>query len=155
VRVESFTDPPESLLRYREWQLSLGEMPRTAWKVAAGRVHGQGLIASFEGLCDCDAAARLRGARIEVARALMPATRRREHYQVDLIGLVVTNEAGIKLGTVREFVDSPGGTVMVVSGKLNYWIPAVPEYLLKVELEAGVVRVRWPEADEPDFDGHG
>jgi len=150
VRIESFTDPVERLLEYRELQLSVGDKPRTVWKVAEGRIHGQGLIARFEGLLDCDAAATLRGAKIEVARAQLPATRQREHYQVDLIGLRVTNEQGADLGVVREFVESPGQTLMVVAGGRNHWIPAVREHLLKVDFEAGVVRVDW--ADEPDGD---
>lgn len=147
VRIESFTDPVEGLLDYRTWHLSRGAGERTAWKVLEGKVHGKGLIARLDGVADCDAAARLRGSKIEVPRAELPPTRRREHYQIDLIGLKATNEEGIELGVVREFVAAPGQTLMVVVGEREYWIPAVREHLLKVDRDAGVLKVRWPDAD--------
>jgi len=144
VRVESFTDPIESLLGYRVWQLSRSADERAAWKVLEGKTHGKGLIVRLEGVPDCDGAARLRGARIEVPRADLPPTRRREHYQIDLIGLKATNEEGIELGVVSEFVAAPEQTLMVVIGQREYWIPAVPEHLLKVSWDTGELRVRWP-----------
>ena len=33
---------------------------------------------------------------------------------------------------------------MVVTGNSDYWIPAIPQYLRRVDLEGRVVVVDWP-----------
>ena len=39
---------------------------------------------------------------------------------------------------------------MVVQGESEYWIPAVPRHLSKVDLAAGLILVDWPvQAAEP------
>jgi ribosomal 30S subunit maturation factor RimM len=51
------------------------------------------------------------------------------------------------------FVETPGGTVMVVreaNGK-ERWVPATREHLQKVDIAAGQITVDWPaELDEVD-----
>ena len=102
-------------------------------------------MARLEGIEDRDRAAALRGAVIEVDRAELPPTGEREYYQADLIGLPVRNLEGAALGKVGYFADTPVGPMMVVQGTREYWIPAIPEHLAKVDLAAGLVLVDWPE----------
>ncbi len=154
VHVQSFTDPPEKLLKYRDWIIKRARAEATAMKVAEGREHGGGLVARLEGIEDRDRAATLKGAAIRVARSALPKLRKREFYQADLIGLAVSNVEGAALGTVAHFVDTPGGTVMVVRGAAGneHWVPATRERLRKVDLAAGHVIVDWPaelEESEP------
>jgi 16S rRNA processing protein RimM len=118
--------------------------------VAEGRPQGDRLVARLEGVEDRDAASVLTGAVIEVQRAEMPPPGKRQYYQADLIGLVVRNVEGVQLGNVVQFVDAPAGPVMVVrdtEGR-EHWVLATPEYLRKVEIDAGQVLVDWPV--EPD-----
>jgi 16S rRNA processing protein RimM len=102
------------------------------------------VVARLEGIEDRDQAAALRGAVIEVDRAELPPTGEREYYQADLIGLPVRNLEGIDLGKVDYFVDTPTGPMMVVKGEGQYWVPAVPKHLSKVDLAAGLILVDWP-----------
>jgi 16S rRNA processing protein RimM len=81
---------------------------------------------------------------IEVARVELPPTGEREYYQADLLSLMVRNLDGAELGKVGYFVDTPTGPMMVVKGEREYWIPAVPKHLSKVDLAAGLILVDWP-----------
>ncbi|HEY6823416.1 MAG TPA: hypothetical protein VI195_03180, partial [Steroidobacteraceae bacterium] len=72
VHVDSYTDPPQGLLQYREWALRLGSGARITRRVADGRGHGAGLVAQLEGVTDRSGAAALTGAIIEVERAALP-----------------------------------------------------------------------------------
>lgn len=149
VHVQSFTNPPEKLLKYRSWSLSVrGEA--TTHEVVEGRLQGNGVVARLEGIEDRDKAALLQGSIISVARSLLPKLRKREFYQADLVGLGVTNLEGVALGEVSHFVETPGGDVMVVRGEAGHehWVPATKAHLAKVDLAAGQVVVDWPAALE-------
>ena len=168
VHVQSFTSPPEKLLKYRSWLLSAAHVERVrsvqaagaaaeqgsaasdgarpVFQVVEGRVQGNGLVARLEGIEDRDQAARLQGSIINVPRSALPKLRKREFYQVDLIGLRVSNVEGVALGEVSHFVETPGGDVMVVPGEAGqeHWVPATKAHLSKVDLAAGTVVVDWP-----------
>jgi 16S rRNA processing protein RimM len=101
-------------------------------------------VARLEGVVDRDAAARLRGAMIEVERSALPPPGQREYYRGDLIGFTVRNLEGVELGRLDHFVEGTGTAMMVVAGTSEYWIPAIPQYLRKVDLERRGLSVDWP-----------
>jgi len=144
VHVDSYTDPPDGILEYRQWMLRLGSGERVSHRIAEGHPHSDRIVARLEGIDDRDRAAALTGAVIEVDRAELPPTGEREYYQADLIGLPVRNLEGVALGKVDSFVESPTGPMMIVKGEREYWIPAVPQHLKKVDLAAGSIEVDWP-----------
>ncbi|HVW68706.1 MAG TPA: ribosome maturation factor RimM [Steroidobacteraceae bacterium] len=147
VHVDSYTDPPDGILGYRQWALRLGSGERITHRLLEGRPHSDRLVARLEGIEDRDRAGVLRGAVIEVDRAELPPTREREYYQADLIGLIVRNLEGAELGKVAHFVDSPTGPMMVVRGTREHWVPAIPRHLTKVDLATGSILVDWPADD--------
>jgi 16S rRNA processing protein RimM len=144
VRVRSFTEPPEELLRLGRWSLRVGEQGRLERRVLEGRRHGSSLVARLEGVEGRSAAAALRGAAIEVVRDALPPPGDRQFYQVDLIGLTVSNLEGIELGRVLHFLEAPGNAVMVVRGEREHWVPATPRHVRSVDLAAGRIVVDWP-----------
>ena len=82
----------------------------------------------------------------EVQRADLPPPGKRQHYRADLVGLAVRNLEGVEMGRVAQFVDAPTGPVMVVKdveGR-EHWVLATPQYLRKVEVDAGLILVDWP-----------
>jgi 16S rRNA processing protein RimM len=144
VHVESFTDPPEQLLSYRRWNLRRGSDEPTKREMLEGREHVRGVIVRLEGIEDRDAAALLQGCNVLVARGEMPPLKERQYFQADLMGLEVTNLQGARLGVVAYFAPTPAGMTMVVSRPQgNHWIPATPQFLRKVDLDAGKVLVDW------------
>ncbi len=145
VHVQSFTNPPEKLLKYRSWSLNA-----VAYEVMEGRLHGSNVVARLEGIEDRDKAALLQGSMVSVPRSVLPKLRKREFYQADLVGLGVANLEGVALGKISHFVETPGGDVMIVRSGAGqeHWVPATKEHLSKVDLEAGTVVVDWPAALE-------
>jgi 16S rRNA processing protein RimM len=146
LHVDSYTDPPDGLLRYREWALRLATGERVTRRVATGRGHGRGLVAQLEGVASREGAARLTGAIVEVERAALPPAGEHEYYRADLVGLAVSNLEGVALGMVSHFVDTPGGAVMVAKepdGK-EHWVLASPKHLRTVDLVQRTIVVDWP-----------
>ena len=145
LRVQSFTDPPEGLLKFRRWSVRLGGAERVEHRLVEGQLQGRGLVVRLEGIGDRDAAARLTGGTIEVGRHELPPAGERQFYRADLVGLKVRNVEGVELGVVEYFVDAPTGAVMVVRGEREHWVPATPQYLRNVDLGAGWIVVDWPD----------
>jgi 16S rRNA processing protein RimM len=144
MHIQSFTEPPEGLLDYPVWGLRLGPGAQTGYRLVEGRIQGRGLVARLEGVADRDAAALLRGALIEVRRSELPPPGKREYYRADLVGFVVRNLEGVELGRLDHFVEGVASAMMVVAGMQEYWIPAIPQYLRKVDLEGRTLSVDWP-----------
>ncbi len=123
---------------------------------ASGRSGGQ-LTAKLSGVNDRDQAGVLRGAQIGVPRSELPQRDDKDFYRADLIGCEVVNLAGRYLGKVQHFVETPAQVLMVVRGgdaaagvatpgEKEYWVPAVPQHLRRVDLQARRVVVDWDDA---------
>lgn len=145
LHVESFTEPLEALLNYRNWTLCRGG-ERVEHVLEAGRLQGRELVVRLRGIEDRRAAQQLVGMMIEVARSALPPAGAREYYRADLIGLAVSNREGVELGVLAHFIDSAAGAVMVIrdAAAVERWVPASPEYLWAVDLAAGRIVVNWP-----------
>jgi ribosomal 30S subunit maturation factor RimM len=76
----------------------------------------------------------------------LPQRNDKDFYRADLIGCEVQNLAGVRLGQVQHFVETPGQALMVVRGDEEYWVPAVPRHLRRVDLGARLLVVDWDEA---------
>ncbi len=145
VKVRSYTDPPERILEHRTPQLRLGSELRGVHIEATGRSGGQ-LTVKYAGIGDRDVAQSLRGAAILVPRSELPQRKANDYYRADLLGLEVENLAGVRLGVIQHFVETPGQVLMVVRGEREHWVPAVPKHLKKVDLDGRRVVVDWPDA---------
>jgi 16S rRNA processing protein RimM len=144
VHFESWTEPPAAALAYRNLRLQ-GRPGAAGVRVAELREHGRSFVVRFEGVETVEAAATLTSATVEVPRAELPAPAAGEHYQADLLGLRVRNLEGAELGVLDHIVEAPGNPVMVVVGAREHWVPLTPRHLHRVEAEAGVIWVDWPD----------
>jgi 16S rRNA processing protein RimM len=139
VRLRSYTDPPEGVLRYRSWLIGGRE-----WRVVEGRGQGDTVVASLEGLQDRDAAAALRGATIEVSRSALPKPRRGEFYWTDVLGSEVVSTTGAMLGTLQSVTSNGAQDVMVVAGEVERLIPFVVGPIVQhVDPVAKKITVEW------------
>ena len=145
VKLRSFTDPPHRLLQHRSLQVGRGDSWATHRIEASGR-SGGALTVKLSGVNDRDQAQALRGAQVCVPRSELPQRDDKDFYRADLIGCDVVNLAGAVLGTVAHFVETPAQVLMVVRGDHEYWVPAVPQHLRRVDLQARRVVVDWDEA---------
>jgi len=144
VKLRSYTEPPDRLLEHRSLQLRLGGAWRAYQVEASGRSGGQ-LTVKLMGVEDRDEAQALRGAPIGVPRSELPARGAKDFYRADLIGCEVVNLEGVRLGVVQHFVEIAAHALMVVRGEHEYWVPAVPQHLRRVDLQARRVVVDWDE----------
>jgi len=144
VKLRSYTEPPDRLLEHRSLQLRVGGAWRAYRIEASGRSGGQ-LTVKLDGVRDRDEAQALRGAAVGVPRSELPPRDAKDFYRADLIGCEVVNLAGVRLGVVAHFVEQPAHALMVVRGEQEYWVPAVPRHLRRVDLQARRVVVDWDD----------
>jgi len=148
VKLRSYTDPPDRLLEHRNLLLNVGG----GWKLysveASGRSGAQ-LTVKLAGVSGRGEASALRGAGISVPRSELPPRGPRDYYRADLVGFEVVNLAGMRLGRLEHFVEVPAHAIMVVRGAREVWVPAVPQYLRRVDLQARRVVVDWDETSAP------
>jgi 16S rRNA processing protein RimM len=142
IKLRSHTDPPERLLDHRDLRIGQGSAWQSYRIEASGR-SGGALTVKLAGVGDRDQAQALRGAQVCVPRSELPQRDDKDFYRADLIGCEVVNLDGIGLGVVRHFLETPAQVLMVVQGTQEFWIPAVPQHLRRVDLQARRVVVDW------------
>ena len=87
-------------------------------------------------LDDVNAAMTLKNRVVSIARAdvTLPDG---QYFQQDLLGIAVETDAGEPLGTLREILDLPRGSVYVVQGDREVLIPDRPEFVCSIDPAAG------------------
>jgi 16S rRNA processing protein RimM len=143
VKITPFTASPTALARYRRlWVGRQGEWHEVA--VEEATLHGASVVARLGGCVDRDAAARLKGAELAVARAALPAAAPGEFYWADLVGLDVVNTSGEPLGKVQGLFSTGANDVMRIGeGKGERLLPFVAAVVRKVDLAARRIEVEW------------
>ena len=135
VKIEVWLDSPQFLRRCGRVFLN-----GTERKFLSARAHKQFLIAKLESVEDLNAAMALKGLVVEIARedAKLP---RGAYFIQDILGARVVDEQGNELGRLEDVLERPASNVYVVRGESEHLIPAVPEFILNTDTEAGVITV--------------
>ncbi len=144
VRVFSYTQPRDNIVKYKPWFLRRddGEWQETA--LDQGRAHGKGVVARLADCTDRDQAQLLVGYEIGINRDQLPALPPDEYYWKDLIGLQVVNTQGDDLGTVDHLLETGANDVLVVKGDRERLIPFVmKQVIVEVNREERRIRVDW------------
>ena len=144
IKLESFTEPKSAILRYQPWTLRDVQGRERELVQAKGRETAKGLVATFPGVADRDAAEALRGSEVYAPRSALPPPGPGEYYWVDLEGLRVVNLDGADFGVVSHLFSTGANDVLVAHGERDRMIPFLePDYIKSVDLDAGVVTVDW------------
>jgi 16S rRNA processing protein RimM len=95
-------------------------------------------IVQFEGYQDATSAEALRGSLIEIDESELPPLPEGEYYLHDLVGLEVVTREGEVVGTLTQALTTGANDVYVVrrEGKPDALIPAIPDVILSVDLQA-------------------
>lgn len=136
VRVVPWADSPDFLCRFSTLYVDGG-----ALEVATSRVHKGSVIVRFQGVDTVDGAMVLKGKTVQLRRADAELPEG-SFFIADIIGLTVVDQDGRKLGTLKEVLSPSQQQVYVVEGEREIMIPAVPEFILETNIEAGYVKVR-------------
>ncbi len=136
LRVEVWLDSPEFMKKFK--RLFIGGRE---YRLESAKLHKGGLIVRFEGITDVNSAMPFKGKTVYIARedAHLPAG---GYFLQEIIGASVVDEQGNEVGTLKEIVESPASNIYVVQGKQGHLIPAVPEFILHTDAEAGIITVR-------------
>ena len=148
VKVFSFTQPRENILKYSPWHLYKNGEVREV-NVVDGQRHGKAVVAELSGIHDRDAAMALLGAEILIKRQQLPEPKAGEYYWADLVGLKVETSVGVALGEVDHLMETGANDVLVVKdGDTERLIPFLQQHtVLKIDLDSKLITVDW----DPDF----
>jgi len=148
LRVEYYADSAELL--EKPLMLRAGRSAPRPVRIREWHLWKDQLILSIEGCNDRSAAEQMRGQELLIDASFLPATEDDEPYLRDLIGLSVRLEDGEVIGEL-ESVDFPAGQEIWTirapesEGGHELLFPAVPEFVLDIELSAGTVTIAPPE----------
>ena len=110
---------------------------RRPMTLTAARPAGDGWLVCLEGVEDRDQAAALTNAELWLPRAALPGLDEDEFYVEDLVGCTVVDLDGRVRGTVRASFWNGAHDVLTVDGEAGeLLVPAVPEFIRDVDLEA-------------------
>ncbi len=148
VKVFSFTQPRENVLRYSPWFLRKNDEINEI-KVVGGQLHGNAVVAELAGIVDRDAAMALVGAEILILKQQLPKPKPGEYYWADLVGLEVKTESGVSLGVVDHLLETGANDVLVVvDGQSERLIPFLQQQtVINIDLDSRLMIVDW----DPDF----
>ena len=105
------------------------------------------MLARIDGVTDRNAAERLRGLRLYVAREALPPGAEGEWYHVDLVGLRAVGVDGKEYGKVLAVEDFGAGTVLEVGDEADgrsFLLPFSDQAVPTVDIAAGVVTIDPP-----------
>jgi 16S rRNA processing protein RimM len=148
VRVTSYTSPPGNILRYGPWLLHDVDGGEHTYEMLDGRAHGEKVVAKLAGVLDRDAASRLIGQYICVARSTLGDVGDGRFFWCDLEGMEVQTPDGQKLGNVSHLFETGANDVMVVTGDRRRLIPFVrPQVIRHIDAIKRVIVADW----DPSF----
>jgi len=167
VKVHSFTDHAENIFQYPPWWLKTADGWREV-EFDEYRDTSKGLLAHIVGIDDRDIARKFCQQDVAVERAQFPELDQGEYYWHQLEGLRVITCHGsseaegageevqlgrVDLGIVTGLLETGSNDVLEVKGdgssldQAERLIPYTEQFVLKVDLDAGVIEVDW----DPEF----
>ncbi len=147
VKVHSYTEDRENILKYSPWLLQKDRQSKTV-NVLTGRQQGKTIVASLEGVGNRSDAELLAGWDVFINSEQLPKIEHGEYYWADLVGLKVVTKNGIGLGIVDYLIETGANDVLVVAGDKERLIPFLQQQtIIKIDLEEGLMVVDW----DPDF----
>lgn len=135
VKIEVWLDSADFMRRFKRIYIAGEEI-----KLVSARVHKGFLLAKLEGVDDVNAAMALKNKTVSIRRedARLP---KGAFFVQDIIGASVVDENGAEIGKLTEVFDTPASRIYVVQGEREHLIPAVPEFIMSTDPEAGIVTV--------------
>lgn len=148
IRVEYYAESPDLL--EKPLMLRAGRFAPRPVRIREWSLWKDQLILTIEGINDRTQAEQMRGQELLIDASFLPEAEDDEPYLRDLIGLSVYLENGDFIGELED-VDFPAGQEMWVirapesAGGAEILLPAVPEFVLDIDLTAEKVVIAPPE----------
>ena len=141
LRVEPWCDSADFLAKVHTlyWDRGAEKL-----RVVSSRVHKSLLLMKLEGVDTVEQADTLRGRVLYLDRADVKLPKDRYFIQ-DMIGLAVLDvDTGKRYGLLTEVLRTGANDVYQVTGedKVNYLVPAIPDVVIGVDIDGGVLQIR-------------
>lgn len=145
LMVEIITDFPERLTDGTEFGVGENETPDAVHEVHRIRYHKRRWLLSVGGLRDRDTADTWRGRYLFLPEQSLDELPEGFYYEHHLVGLACRSPQGEELGEIRGVEQGPGQRRLVVRrGRREFLVPYVPEIVVNVDLDDGVVTLDAP-----------
>ena len=148
IRVDYYADSAELL--EKPLMLRAGRLAPRPIRIREWHLWKDQLILGIEGCNDRSAAEQLRGQELLIDASFLPEAEEDEPYLRDLIGLCVRLKDGRVVGELED-IDFPAGQEMwsirapEEEGGHEILFPAVPEFVLDIDLTAQTATIDPPE----------
>ena len=141
LRMNVWTQFPDRIPRLK--QVYLGDEPQPR-RLRSARLQRGLAILFLEGVETRDAADAMRGTVVRIGPEQAAPLAEDEYYHFQLIGLDVVDEAGNRLGTLAEILETGANDVYVVRAQdgTETLFPALKDVVLSVDLAVGRITVR-------------
>ena len=141
LRVEPWCDSAAFLAKIHTlyWDRGSEEL-----QVVSSRVHKSLLLLKLEGVDTVEEADALRGRILYLNRADVKLPKDRYFVQ-DMLGLTVLDaDTGRRYGLLTEVMPTGANDVYQVTGddKVNYLVPAIPDVIVEVDIDGGIMKIR-------------
>lgn len=145
--IKSDADSPSIFGQVPALYLQDGDKAPASFKVRSWREHKEFVLIQLQGVDDRDRAEELRGRTVLVRDEDLPELEDGEHYLYEMMGCRVVLEDGTPVGVLEEFFETAEQDTWVIIDDQNREIllPAVPEFVLDVDLDAEVIVIAPPE----------
>jgi len=111
--------------------------------------EGEKQIIQFYGIDTREKAEKISGQFLLLPRDKVPDLNENQYYEHDLIGMIVQNESGEKIGVLHSIIHTGSNDVYVIhqEGKENgeILIPAIRSVILEVKIENKSMTVQLPQ----------
>ncbi|MBG0790548.1 MAG: 16S rRNA processing protein RimM [Desulfovibrionaceae bacterium] len=145
--VKSHADSPSLFDAVDTLYLRDKNRPPKPFAIASWREHKGFVLVTAKGVADRDQAEALRGRDVLVRETDLPEPEEGEHYLYQLIGCRVVLEDGTGVGELTGFYETgeQDTWVIVSEAGTEILLPAVPEFVKDIDLDAGTIRIEPPE----------
>jgi 16S rRNA processing protein RimM len=145
VLVEILTDFPERLADGVQFGLGPERGPESTHTAYRVRYHKRRWLLSVEGVRDRETVEAWNGTYVYLPEQALEDLPEGYYYEHHLVGLQCRTPAGDVLGSVTGVEsDGPQTRLVVRRDKREYLVPYVPEIVVRVDLEAGIVEIDAP-----------
>ena len=146
VRLKSFCSDPGAIATYGPLLAADGR----SFTVRVTRPLQGALAARLGGVATREAAEALKGTRLYVPRARLPALGEDEFYHADLIGLAVYDAGGGRVGSIRAVQDHGAGDILEIArpGAAELLVPFTRAAVPMVDIAGGRVVIDPPAEDD-------
>ena len=119
---------------------------RSAHRLEASNPHRNQLLIKFAGVDSIDHAELLVGSTLLLEETALDSLEPGQYYHYQVAGFEVFAASGERIGIISSTLSTPGGDLYVVQGPAKeYLIPAVKEFIDKVDFTTGRMIINPPE----------